>query len=43
MPPIQADQQLPVSKGYHYSNTNYVLAGIIAEKASAHIFPRSRP
>jgi D-alanyl-D-alanine carboxypeptidase len=26
--------ELPVSKGYHYSNTNYVLAGIIAEKAS---------
>ena len=28
-----ATNQLPVSKGYHYSNTNYVLAGMIAEKA----------
>ncbi|ODR97870.1 hypothetical protein AUC68_10005 [Methyloceanibacter methanicus] len=26
--------QLPVTKGYHYSNTNYVLAGMIAEKAA---------
>ena len=29
-----ATSQLPVSKGYHYSNTNYVLAGVIAEKAT---------
>lgn len=29
-----AANQLPVSEGYHYSNTNYVLAGMIAEKAS---------
>jgi D-alanyl-D-alanine carboxypeptidase len=29
-----AANQLPVSKGYHYSNTNYVLAGMIAEKAT---------
>jgi D-alanyl-D-alanine carboxypeptidase len=26
--------QLPVTKGYHYSNTNYVLAAMSAEKAS---------
>lgn len=25
---------LPVNAGYHYSNTNYVLAGMIAEKAT---------
>ena len=25
---------LPVTKGYHYSNTNYVLAGMIAAKAA---------
>jgi D-alanyl-D-alanine carboxypeptidase len=29
---------LPVSKGYHYSNTNYVLAGMIAEKATGKSF-----
>ena len=29
-----ATNQLPVSKGYFYSNTNYALAGMIAEKAS---------
>jgi D-alanyl-D-alanine carboxypeptidase len=29
---------LPVSKGYHYSNTNYVLAGMIAEKATGKAF-----
>ena len=33
-----ATNQLPVSKGYHYSNTNYVLAGMIAEKASGKSF-----
>ena len=33
-----ATNQLPVSKGYHYSNTNYVLAAIIAEKASGKSF-----
>jgi D-alanyl-D-alanine carboxypeptidase len=30
--------QLPVTKGYHYSNTNYALAGMIAEKASGMSF-----
>jgi D-alanyl-D-alanine carboxypeptidase len=30
--------QLPVSKGYYYSNTNYVLAAMIAEKASGKSF-----
>jgi D-alanyl-D-alanine carboxypeptidase len=30
--------KLPVSKGYHYSNTNYILAGMIAEKASGKSF-----
>ena len=35
MPPIQAPPiKLPVSKGYFYSNTNYILAGMIAEKAT---------
>ena len=38
-----ATNQLPVSKGYHYSNTNYVLAGMIAEKAAGKSLPRSRP
>src|SRR5262249_51853287 len=33
-----AANQLPVSKGYYYSNTNYVLAGMIAEKASGKSF-----
>lgn len=33
-----ATNQLPTSKGYHYSNTNYVLAGMIAEKASGESF-----
>ena len=33
-----ATNQLPVSKGYHYSNTNYVLAGMIAEKATGKSF-----
>ena len=33
-----ATNQLPVSKGYYYSNTNYVLAGMIAEKASGKSF-----
>lgn len=32
------DNQLPVSKGYHYSNTNYILAGMIAEKAAGKPF-----
>ncbi len=29
-----ATHQLPVTKGYHYSNTNYILAGMIAAKAA---------
>jgi D-alanyl-D-alanine carboxypeptidase len=33
-----ATNQLPVSKGYHYSNTNYILAAMIAEKASGKSF-----
>jgi D-alanyl-D-alanine carboxypeptidase len=33
-----ATNKLPVSKGYHYSNTNYILAGMIAEKASGMSF-----
>ena len=33
-----ATNQLPVSKGYFYSNTNYILAGMIAEKASGKSF-----
>ncbi|MGE3529001.1 MAG: serine hydrolase domain-containing protein [Methyloceanibacter sp.] len=30
--------KLPVTKGYHYSNTNYILAAMIAEKASGKSF-----
>jgi D-alanyl-D-alanine carboxypeptidase len=33
-----ATNQLPATKGYHYSNTNYALAGMIAEKASGKSF-----
>ena len=33
-----ATNQLPTRKGYHYSNTNYILAGMIAEKASGKSF-----
>jgi D-alanyl-D-alanine carboxypeptidase len=33
-----ATNHLPASKGYHYSNTNYVLAAMIAEKASGKSF-----
>jgi D-alanyl-D-alanine carboxypeptidase len=33
-----ATNQLPVSKGYYYSNTNYVLAGMIAEKTAGKSF-----
>lgn len=29
-----ATNDLPVTRGYHYSNTNYVLASMIAEKAT---------
>ncbi|MGD9545407.1 MAG: serine hydrolase domain-containing protein [Methylocystis sp.] len=35
--PSAADP-LPASKGYHYSNTNYVLAAMVAEKASGKSF-----
>jgi D-alanyl-D-alanine carboxypeptidase len=30
--------QLPVNKGYYYSNTNYILAAMIAEKAAGKSF-----
>lgn len=30
--------ELPVTKGYHYSNTNYILAGMIAEKVAGKSF-----
>src|SRR5262249_34792957 len=30
--------QLPVTKGYHYSNTNYILTALIAEKATGKSF-----
>jgi D-alanyl-D-alanine carboxypeptidase len=30
--------ELPVTKGYHYCNTNYILAGMIAEKAAGKSF-----
>lgn len=30
---------LPVARGYHYSNTNYILAGMIAAKAANTPFP----
>lgn len=33
-----ATNQLVASKGYHYSNTNYVLAAMVAEKASGKSF-----
>jgi D-alanyl-D-alanine carboxypeptidase len=33
-----ATNQLPASKGYHYSNTNYVLAAMVAERASGKSF-----
>ena len=33
-----ATNQLPASKGYYYSNTNYILAAMIAEKASGKTF-----
>jgi D-alanyl-D-alanine carboxypeptidase len=33
-----ATNQFPVSKGYHYCNTNYILAALIAEKASGKSF-----
>lgn len=33
-----ATNKLPVTKGYHYSNTNYILAAMIAEKASGTSF-----
>jgi D-alanyl-D-alanine carboxypeptidase len=33
-----ATNHLPVSTGYHYSNTNYVLAAMIAERASGKSF-----
>jgi CubicO group peptidase (beta-lactamase class C family) len=33
-----ATNQLPVTKGYHYSNTNYILPAMIVEKVSAKSF-----
>jgi D-alanyl-D-alanine carboxypeptidase len=33
-----ATNQLPVNKGYYYSNTNYILAAMIAEKRSGKSF-----
>ena len=33
-----ATNQLPVTKGYQYSNTNYILAALIAEKATGESF-----
>jgi D-alanyl-D-alanine carboxypeptidase len=33
-----ATNQLPASKGYHYCNTNYILAAMIAEKATGKSF-----
>jgi len=33
-----ATNKLPVTTGYHYSNTNYILAAMIAEKASGKSF-----
>ena len=33
-----ATNQLLVRKGYYYSNTNYVLAGMIAEKVAGRSF-----
>ena len=33
-----ATNQLPPNKGYFYSNTNYILAGMIAEKATGKSF-----
>ena len=33
-----ATNQLPVNKGYYYSNTNYIIAAMIAEKASGKSF-----
>jgi D-alanyl-D-alanine carboxypeptidase len=33
-----ATNQLPVNKGYYYSNTNYILAAMIAEKTSGKLF-----
>jgi D-alanyl-D-alanine carboxypeptidase len=33
-----ATNELPVSTGYHYSNTNYILAALIAEKATGKAF-----
>ncbi len=33
-----ATNQLPVTKGYQYSNTNYILAALIAEKATGKSF-----
>jgi D-alanyl-D-alanine carboxypeptidase len=33
-----ASNHLPMTRGYHYSNTNYILAAMIAEKASGKSF-----
>ena len=32
--------KLPVNNGYYYSNTNYILAAMIAEKAAGKSFSR---
>ena len=33
-----ATNKLPITEGYHYSNTNYALAGLIAQKAAGKSF-----
>jgi D-alanyl-D-alanine carboxypeptidase len=33
------DNRLPVESGFYYSNTNYILAGMIAEKAGGATYP----
>ena len=38
-PTRPASNDLPVTTGYHYSNTNYILAGMIAAKAAGKPYP----